>query len=442
MTDAEARKVAVGAFVGTAMEWYDFFLFGTAASLVFNRLYFTGEPVVATLSALATFAVGFVARPLGALVFGHIGDRVGRRTALLTTVVLIGVATGLVGLLPTAMSIGVLAPVALTLLRLVQGIAVGGEWAGAMTLAVEHAPAARRGRYAALPQLGSPIGSLLSSGAFLVVSLLPARDFDAWGWRVPFLAAFPLLVVALYLRRRVDESPLFEQLRVERARARAPIREVFTTAWPQLLVGAGASVLSLGGFYLATTFLISYGTGTLGLSSTLLLVATSIAAVVELPVLIVCGRLAERSSAGRVVVVGAIASAAVSFPMFWLIDTRQSAAVVVGVILGRIVLSVPYAVGGLLLAEMFPSRLRYSGVGLSLNAAGVVSGFMPLVAAALLVGSDGASWPAALLVIALALVTLCSMLLVPRLSLGFRVQPTRSCGGSAVPRDGRGQLDP
>jgi len=220
VTDAEARKVAFGAFVGTALEWYDFFLYGTAASLVFNRLYFaTGDPLIATLAAFASFAVGFAARPLGAVIFGHLGDRIGRRKCLLLTVTIIGIVTALIGVLPDYASIGVAAPVLLTLLRLLQGVAVGGEWGGAVTLAVEHAPPGRRGRYAAMPQIGSPVGTLLSSGAFLAVSTLPPAAFDAWGWRIPFLAAFPLLGVALWLRRQVEESPLFEKMLAEDARA-------------------------------------------------------------------------------------------------------------------------------------------------------------------------------------------------------------------------------
>jgi MFS family permease len=413
-TDEHARRVAAAAFVGTAMEWYDFFLFGAAASLVFNRLYFTGEPAAATLAALATFAVGFVARPLGAIVFGHLGDRIGRRTTLIVTVTMIGVVTGLIGLLPSYADVGLLAPVALVVLRVLQGVAVGGEWAGAVTLAVEHAPLVRRGRYATMPQIGSPVGSVLSSGAFFAVSLLPQGSFDAWGWRVPFLVAFPLLLVALYLRRRVAESPRFERLRSEQGRATSPVREVVVHAWPQLLVGAGTALLGLGGFYLATTFVISYGTGTLHLPGTLLLGATLIAAVVEIPLLVVCGRLAERHGAARVTIAGAVASLVCAFPMFWLVDTRVTGLVLLGVTLGRLVLSIPYAVSGYLLAELFPARLRYSGVGLANNAAAVVSGFVPLIASALLVAAGGASWTAALIVVVLALVTLASAPLVPR----------------------------
>jgi MFS family permease len=418
VTEAEARTVALGAFVGTALEWYDFFLYGTAASLVFNRLFFASQdPVVALAGAFASFAVGFAARPLGAVIFGHLGDRIGRRRCLIITVSMIGMVTGVIGLLPTYVTIGVAAPILLTLLRLLQGVAVGGEWGGAVTLAVEHAPPERRGRYAAMPQIGSPIGTLLSSGAFLGVTLLPGDSFTSWGWRLPFLAAFPLLYVAVWLRRRVAESPLFERLLAEDEVASAPVREVFASAWRQLLVGAGASFLGIGGFYLATTFVIAYGTGTLKLPRPLLLGATLAAAAVEIVVLVVGGRLAERFGAARITVVGGLVSAVLAFPMFWLIDARAAALVVIGVTVGVAGLSIPYAVAGPLLADLFPAQLRYSGLALSSNIAGVVSGFVPLAATGLLAASGGRSWSPAVLLITIAVVTAGCGALAPRMSL-------------------------
>ena len=418
VTEVEAKRVAFAAFVGTALEWYDYFLFGTAAALVFNRLYFvTGDPLVSTLAAFASFAVGFVARPIGAIIFGHLGDRIGRRKTLIITVVMIGVATGLVGLLPDFAAIGVAAPVLLTLLRMVQGVAVGGEWGGAVTLAVEHAPPERRGRYAAMPQIGSPIGTLLSSGAILLVSLLPDESFDAWGWRLPFLAAFPLLMVAVYLRRRVEESPLFEQLLAEDELASAPVKQVVTTAFPQLLVGAGSAFLGVGGFYLATTFVISYGTGTLGVSQSVMLTATLVAALVEIGVLIIGGRMAERFGAARVTVIGGLVSAVAAFPTFWLIDTAEPLVIIAAVTMVVACLSVPYAVSGALLTELFTPALRYSGVALSANFAGVASGFVPLAATAALAASGEESWAPALILVGIALVTTVAGWLAPRVAV-------------------------
>ncbi|MEJ3651606.1 MFS transporter [Actinomycetes bacterium KLBMP 9759] len=418
VSDAEARKVAFGAFVGTALEWYDFFLFGTAASLVFNRLYFaSNDPVVATSGAFASFAVGFLARPVGAVLFGHLGDRIGRRKCLIITVAMIGFVTGAIGLLPDFFTIGVAAPILLTLLRLLQGVAVGGEWGGAVTLAVEHAPKERRGRYAVMPQIGSPIGTLLSSGAFAAVALLPDESFDSWGWRLPFLAAFPLLAVAVWIRRRVEESPLFEQLLAEDELAGAPVRDVVVGAWRQLLVGAASTFLGVGGFYLITTFVISYGTEHLGMAKSTLLNATLVAAAVEIGVLVVGGRLAERYGPGRITLVGGLAAAVIAFPAFWLIDTTNTGLVILGVTAAVACLSIPYAVSGPLLADLFPAKLRYSGIALSANIAAIVSGFMPLLATASLTLSGGRSWTPALLLIVIALITASAGVLAPRLSL-------------------------
>src|SRR5690606_12935572 len=301
----ESGRIAFAAFVGTALEWYDYFLFGTAAALVFNRLYFTTlDPTAATLAAFATFGVGFVARPIGAVLFGWMGDRIGRRPALLLTVVAIGAATGLIGLLPDFAAIGVAAPLLLALLRLVQGVAVGGEWGGAVTLAVEHAPPDKRGRYAALPQIGSPVGTLLSSGAFALVLLMPSEQFDSWGWRLPFLAAFPLLLVAVYIRRKVEESPIFEELEKREERSKVPAVDVFRQAWGRLLVAVASALLGVGGFYVMTTFAISYGADTLGVSRSLMVNSTLVAAVVQIGVIVVAGRLAERLGPGRMTLLG------------------------------------------------------------------------------------------------------------------------------------------
>ncbi|MFY7067039.1 MFS transporter [Nocardiopsis changdeensis] len=402
----EAGRIAFAAFVGTALEWYDYFLFGTAAALVFNRLYFTTlNPTAATLAAFATFGVGFVARPLGAVLFGWMGDRIGRRPALLITVVAIGVATGLIGVLPDFAAIGVAAPLLLALLRLVQGIAVGGEWGGAVTIAVEHAPPEKRGRYAALPQIGSPVGTLLSSGAFALVLTLPPEQFDSWGWRLPFLAAFPLLLVAVYIRRKVEESPVFEEMERQEARSKVPAVDVFRKAWGRLLVAIASALLGVGGFYVMTTFAISYGTGTLGLERGLMVNATLVAAVAQIGVILVFGRLAERIGPGRVTLWGGVATAAIAFPVFWMIDTRSPVLVVLAVAAGVAILSIAYAVSGALLTELFPAHLRYSGVALAYNLAGALSGFLPFAATALLDVSNGGSWVASLLLVGIALIT-------------------------------------
>ncbi|MBK0419677.1 MFS transporter [Leucobacter sp. CSA1] len=380
------------------MEWYDYYLFGLAAALVFNRLYFTTlDPRAASLAAFATFGVGFVARPLGAVLFGSIGDRVGRRPALILSVALIGVATACMGVLPDFTAIGIAAPVFLVLLRLVQGVAVGGEWSGAMTIAVEHAPPEHRSRLASLVQLSSPVATLLSSGAFTLVLMLPPESFDAWGWRLPFLAALPMLGVAVFMRIRIDESPEFREVAREGARTRVPFAAVFRRAPGRLGIAILISMLGVGGFYFMNTFLVNFGANERGFDRQLMVNATLVAAVVQAGVTLWSGRLAERFGPGRVTLWGGLATAVVAFPVFWLVDSQQPAAAVLAVCLGLSAVILAYGTAGSALAGLFPTELRYSGVSLGYNLAAVVGGFLPLAAQASLGASGGASWgPAAL----------------------------------------------
>jgi MFS family permease len=266
ITDKEATKVAIGALIGTAMEWYDFFLFSAAAALIFNVQYFhSQDALAAAMASFAAFGVGLVFRPLGGMFFGAMGDRLGRRRTLMITIVGIGVVTGAIGALPTYAAIGIAAPMLLVLLRIVQGLFVGGEWSGAMTIVVENAPVARRARYAALPQIGSPIGTLLSSGGFYLMTVLFSKqNFDAFGWRIPFLAAIPMLPIALYIRSRLDESPVFAQLREKGETERTPVRTVVVESWKQIIVGTATALLGVGGFYLVTAFVGYYGVRILG----------------------------------------------------------------------------------------------------------------------------------------------------------------------------------
>ncbi|MBF4460019.1 MFS transporter [Pseudoclavibacter sp. VKM Ac-2867] len=402
----DARRIAFAAFVGTALEWYDYFLFGTAAALVFNRLFFTDlDPAGATLAAFATFGVGFAARPIGAVVFGWIGDRYGRRPALLTTVVMIGCATGLIGVLPDYLAVGIAAPIMLAVLRLVQGFAVGGEWGGATTIAIEHSPEKMRGRFAALVQIGSPVGTLVSSGAFALVLMMPPETFDAWGWRLPFLLAFPLLGIALYIRLKVEESPVFKELAAAGEQVKVPVLELFRKSGLRLLVAVAAAMLGVGGFYMMTTFVVSYGTNVLEVDRQVMVNATLIAAVLQIGVTIFAGRLAERFGPGRMTVVGGLTTGIAAFPLFWLIDTESPIAITAAVSIGIALITLSYAVTGALLAELFPPRLRYSGVSLGYNLAGAISGFLPLIATALITVGDGSSWPAVLVLIGICLVT-------------------------------------
>ncbi|MFD8275352.1 MFS transporter [Streptomyces flaveolus] len=410
----DIRRLLTAAFSGTALEWYDYFLYGTAAALVFNKLFFPElDPTVGTLASFVTFAVGFVARPIGAAVFGHIGDRYGRKVSLIITVLMMGATTGCIGLLPTYDTLGVWAPALLSLLRFLQGISVGGEWSGAMLLTLEHTPKEKHGSYSSIPQLGSPVGTLLSSGAFALVGLLPDDAFYSWGWRLPFLVAFPLLGFALYLRMHIEESPAFRAMLEDAERngpKPAPVLEAFRRTWGRMIVGVGAAFLGVGGFFLMSTFIISYGTDELGIDKQTMLNATVIGSVVEIVVLVLAGRLADRIGAWRVCALGAAVTLVAAFPAFWLVDTKETALVHLGVSLGIGALSIPYAPIGAVVSGMFPEEFRYSAVAMSYNLAGVLSGFVPLMATSLTGVADGASWGAALLLMAIAACTVAGSL--------------------------------
>lgn len=403
----EVGRIARAAFVGTALEWYDYYLFGTAAALVFNRLFFTTlNPTAAVLASFATFGVGFAARPVGAFLFGILGDRWGRRPTLILSIVLIGTATGVIGLLPSYADIGLLAPVLLAAVRLIQGLAVGGEWGGATTIAIEHAPPERRGRYAALVQLGSPVGTLLSSGAFALVLMLPADAVDSWGWRLPFLFAFPLLGIALWIRVKVEESPVFEELQKMDDRPKVPAAQVFTKAGGRLLIAIMAALLGVGGFYVMNTFVLSYATNTLGVERQTVVNATLIAAVVQVVVILIFGRVAETWGPGRVTMAGGVVTALAAWPLFALIDTGQAWAITVAVATGIGLLTVTYAVTGSLLSELFPAEYRYSGVGLGYNLAGALSGFLPFLASWMIgLQETPSSTPAIVILVGISLLT-------------------------------------
>lgn len=425
VTDKEATKVAIGALVGTAMEWYDFFLFSAAAALIFNIHYFTNEnATAAAMASFATFGVGLVARPLGGMFFGAMGDKIGRRKTLMVTIVGIGLITGLIGLLPDYSAIGIAAPILLVLLRIFQGLFVGGEWSGAMTIVVENAPLKRRARYAALPQIGSPIGTILSSGGFFLATLYFSQDsFTSFGWRIPFLAAFPMLLLALYIRSRLDESPVFAELMEAGATEKAPIRTVLKQSWKHIIVGMAAALLGVGGFYLVTAFMVYYGTKILGYSASLMLLATIIAAVVEIPVLIAGGRLGERFGGSKVIIYGGLLSAVVAVPAFLMVASGNEVLVVLGVVLAVATLSFPYAASGTVLTGLFPATTRYTGVGFAQNVAGMLSGFIPLLAVSVTAAADKHWWPAAVILIVLSLFTAVAGYLAPRMSVdlpGFK----------------------
>jgi MFS family permease len=313
--NATVRQVVLASLIGTTIEWYDFFIYGTAAALVFNQLFFPNvDPVIGTLAAFATFGVGFVARPLGGVVFGHYGDKIGRKSMLVITLLIMGVATTLIGLLPSFATIGIWAPILLVVLRFLQGLAVGGEWGGAVLMAVEYSPEDRRGFYGSWPQMGSPIALFLSTVIFSVFATLPDEQFLSWGWRVPFLVSILLVGVGLYIRLRIFETPAFSQVK-ESGTARLPMVEVLKNDLRKVLIGAGIVFVTIGGFYVVVTFSLSYGTETLGIPRGVMLVGVIIAAISELITIPIFASLSDRVGRRPVCVWSAAVAALLGLPL-------------------------------------------------------------------------------------------------------------------------------
>jgi MFS transporter, MHS family, shikimate and dehydroshikimate transport protein len=384
----DARRVMLASFVGTAIEWYDFFLYGTAAAIVFGRLFFPNvDPLVGTLSAFGTFAVGFVARPFGGIIFGHFGDRIGRKSMLVYSLVIMGMATFLIGLLPTYDSIGVAAPLLLIVLRCLQGIGVGGEWGGAVLMAVEHSPSHRRGLSGSWPQAGVPAGLLLSTVVFGALNTtLSDEQFLAWGWRVPFLLSLVLIAVGLFIRLRVLESPAFTALQQRGAREARPLLTAVRDYRRRMLLAMGMRVGENGVFYIYTVFVLSYGPTQLNVSRATMLWAVALAAVVGLITIPVFGSLSDRLGRRPIYLFGALFSMLYALPFFTLLATRSTPliwiAVVLGIGLGHAAMYGPQAS---YFSELFGASVRYSGASLSYQLASVLAGGLaPFIATFLL----------------------------------------------------------
>ena len=416
----KARRALIGAYVGTSLEWYDFFLFGTTASIVFAPLFFGGDdPVLRTINSFLLFGVGFIARPIGALLAGHFGDRLGRRTILMVTIVVMGVASALIGVLPTYETAGIVAPVLLALMRFVQGMAAGGEWGGATLMAVENAPEGKRGFYGAVVQLGSPTGTILSSTIVAAVVALSGEKFLEGAWRIPYLLSLLLVVVGVWIRLRVDETDDYKDAQAARAaspeKEGLPALEILRTVPGRLAIGVGTYLFGNAGFFVLTTFMISYATQQLGVPSTVILTAITWGAVAEIVTMTVAGKVADRTSPATVVVVGYAIAAVLAFPIFWLVDTRSTVLITAAMVLGIGFASIPYAPVGTVLTQLFPVKVRYSAIALCANIAGVVAGFMPALAAWILDLTGGASLGPTILLLVLALISLVSSLCARRL---------------------------
>jgi MFS family permease len=415
--DPTVRTALLASLVGTTIEWYDFFLYATAASLVFNHAFFPDQSsLVGTLLSFATFAVGFLVRPIGGFVFGHVGDRIGRKKTLALTMFLMGGATALMGVLPTAAQIGVLAPILLLVLRIVQGFALGGEWAGAILLAVEHSPARRRGFAGSVPQIGLALGLALGTGVFALLQLaLPEAAFESYGWRIAFLLSLVLVIFGVIVRLKATETPAFEKIRGTDDRAAVPLREVFRPPFLRPTVlgllsrwGEGAAFNTWG------VFAISYATGTLHLQRVPVLIAVTAAALVMAVLLPASGLLTDRFGARAVYASGVAAYGVAVFPVFALFNTHSITAYAIGMlVVFGVIHAWFYGAQGTLYASLYPARIRYTGLSTVYQLSGVyASGLTPLILTALIAAAHKSPWLACAYLVATAAVSVVATLLL------------------------------
>ncbi|WP_339164080.1 MFS transporter [Siminovitchia sp. FSL W7-1587] len=403
------KRVLIASLVGSSIEWFDYFLYGTVAALVFNELFFhADDPAVGLLLAYASFALAFFIRPIGGIVFSHIGDRIGRKKTLVLTLSLMGGATVLMGLLPTYASIGTMAPVLLILLRLIQGLGLGGEWGGALLLAVEYAPKEKRGFFGSIPQMGVTIGMLLGTLTLSLMSLLPEDAFMTWGWRVPFILSAFLVFFGLWIRKGIDETPSFKAAQEKGEIAKLPFVETMRTHWKEVLIAIGGKVVETAPFYIFSTFIVSYATANLGFSRTVTLNAVTIATVVTTLLIPVMGRFSDKVGRKPLYVGGTVLMILYAFPYFWLLHQNSKVLLIVATIVGLGIIWAPItAVLGTMFSEIFKSNVRYTGISLGYQiGAAVAGGTAPLVATALLNAYNNSYVPVALYIIFTSLISL------------------------------------
>ena len=400
-------SVVFAGSIGTVIEWYDFLIYGTAAALVFNTLFFPNiDPLAGTLASLATYSVGFVARPIGGAIFGHFGDRIGRKVMLMITMGIMALGTFAVGCLPTYQQIGVWAPILLVILRFIQGIGLGGEWGGASLMVVEHAPEGRRGLFGSLVQIGFPLGLVTSSGVFALVTQMPDADFKSWGWRIPFLLSILLLGVGWFVRARVPETPAFEKIKRRGDIAKNPFVEAVFKNPRSFLVAVGLKISEVSWVYILTIFIVVYATGQLGLPRTLLLNAIFIAALVEVLTIPLFGWLSDHVGRRAFYFLGTVFTAAFAFPLFWLLGTKEPLVIVLTVVvalsLGH---GTMFGLQSAYFPELFGTRVRYSGASFGFQAAAALGGgFAPIIATAL-AGTMGGTAGVSMMLILLAVIT-------------------------------------
>jgi metabolite-proton symporter len=403
-------EAVIASTIGTTIEWYDFFLYGLAAGDIFRDLFFpTADPFTGLMASFGTFAVGFVLRPVGGAIFGHLGDRVGRKSTLVATLLMMGVSTLLIGTLPTYATIGIAAPILLTLLRVVQGIGVGGEWGGSVLLALEYGHRGRRGFFASWPQAGVPLGLLSSSGVVWLCHAAMSREaFVEWGWRIPFLLSGLLIAVGLLIRLRILETPLFRKLQESNAVAASPLMEVVRRNWRDVLLVAGARFGENACFYLFGIYVITYGKDVLGVERDLMLMAVILAAFLEFFTIPLYGLLSDRWSRRRVYSFGCLFLIAIALPYYALLETRDPTWIVLAVIVSLAgAHGLLYSVQASLIPELFGTRVRYSGASIGYQlAAPLAGGPAPMIAAALVHALPGRNWPLASYIMAMSAISL------------------------------------
>ncbi|WP_051620242.1 MFS transporter [Paenibacillus sp. UNC451MF] len=413
MSQVSMKRVAGASFIGALVEWYDFFLYGTASALIFNKLFFPNfDPLIGTLVAFATFGAGFIARPVGGLIFGHYGDKIGRKAILILTLIMMGGSTFLIGLLPTYDTIGIWAPILLVALRIFQGIGIGGEYGGASLMTIEHAPRNKRGFWGGVVQAATSGGLLLASGVFSLTSLLPNEQFVSWGWRIPFLVSIILLGVGTFIRVKITETPAFQEVKEQNHVAKFPIVELFRCYPKNVLLTLGARVAESISANVTNAFAITYVTTKLGLPRQEALNGILLAACVAIIISPLFGGLSDRIGRRPVYLGGAIFLALFSFPYFFMLNTKTTSIVWLALIMG-------YAFGSTLMlsvqsayfTEMFGVRVRYSALSIVYQVSSILGGFTPLIATYLLNLNGGNPWYVAIFMLISAIITILSILL-------------------------------
>ncbi|HVY04870.1 MAG TPA: MFS transporter [Burkholderiales bacterium] len=414
--DASHRRVMMASAIGSALEWYDFFIYGTAAALVFSDLFFPKfDPTTGLLLSFASFGVGFFARPFGGIVFGHLGDRIGRKPVLVITLMLVGVGTFLIGLLPTYESVGIWAPVMLITLRLIQGFGAGAEYGGAVILAVEHAPPGKRGLFGSFAAIGVNIGLLLATGVFAIVSALPKEDFLSWGWRIPFLLSVILIVVGFFIRSKVSETPVFSEIAAKSKAARSPVKDAFAKHPREFLVVLGARLAENGLGYIYPVFTLSYMTKQLGLQKSMVLNGIMLAYAISLVTVPLFSSLSDRIGRRPVYGGAAVFSALFAYPFFLMVGTGSQPliwlALILAISVGNSGMFGPQAA---YFAELFGPKLRYSGFAAARELGSILAGGpAPFLATWLLIQGNNEPWLVAAYMVGLALLTALALYLGP-----------------------------